>query len=388
MTSTYHIGDTRAVLRTLPAGSVDLIVSSPPFLALRSYLPADHPDKHAEIGSESTPGEFLDVLLDVVDECRRVLAPHGSLCFELGDTYAGSSADGGGSLGSEKYPSGRSGMVKVNDRRRGTGWPLAKSLCLIPQSFAFALSYGRNPHTGRTIEPWRVRNIVRWWRPNPPVGALGDKWRPATSEITVACTSARRYWDDIATRTEHKADPATYTGNGYSKGNPEGVPGNESMPGNLAGAPLQDTWKIPTHGFKGAHYATYPPALVEPLVKAMCPRRVCTVCGEPSRRIVDVQYRDASGAAVDAARWAGPGETGRGEHHNQPWATSHPAHVGWTDCGHDSWRRGVVLDPFGGTGTTGQVAEGLGHDSILIDLDARNADLARDRVGMFLKVAT
>src|SRR5512143_1437805 len=88
-TARYLIGDTRDVLRTLPDASVDLVLTSPPFLALRSYLPADHPDKGKEIGSESNPGAFLDVLLDVVVELRRVLAPHGSLCVELGDTYSG-----------------------------------------------------------------------------------------------------------------------------------------------------------------------------------------------------------------------------------------------------------------------------------------------------------
>src|SRR5690348_6645376 len=95
MTATFIIGDTRKVLATLPDQSVDLVISSPPFLALRSYLPADHPDKGLEIGSEATPGEFLDVLLDVVDDCARVLAPHGSLVFELGDTYSGSGGAGG-----------------------------------------------------------------------------------------------------------------------------------------------------------------------------------------------------------------------------------------------------------------------------------------------------
>lgn len=58
----------------------------------------------------------------------------------------------------------------------------------------------------------------------------------------------------------------------------------------------------------------------------------------------------------------------------------------WSDCGHNSWRRGVVLDPFAGTATTLQVAEGHGHDSIGIDLDVRNADLAHERLGMFLEV--
>jgi DNA modification methylase len=95
VTARYIVGDTRAVLASLPDGSVDLVLSSPPFLALRSYLPADHPDKQFEIGSEATPADFLDTLLDIAELCARVLAPHGSLVFELGDTYSGSGGAGG-----------------------------------------------------------------------------------------------------------------------------------------------------------------------------------------------------------------------------------------------------------------------------------------------------
>src|SRR4051812_8522023 len=95
MTARYIIGDVFDALATLEADSVDLIFSSPPFLALRSYLSADHPNKAKEIGSEATPADFLDTLLDVVEACDRVLAPHGSLCFELGDTYSGSGGRGG-----------------------------------------------------------------------------------------------------------------------------------------------------------------------------------------------------------------------------------------------------------------------------------------------------
>ena len=95
MSARLIIGDVFDALRTLPDGSVDLVLSSPPFLALRSYLPADHPDKPKEIGSEPTPADYLDTLLDVVEECARVLAPHGSLVFELGDTYSGSGGAGG-----------------------------------------------------------------------------------------------------------------------------------------------------------------------------------------------------------------------------------------------------------------------------------------------------
>jgi hypothetical protein len=80
----FMLGDTRKVVSQLPDGCVDLVVTSPPFLALRSYLPADHPDKHAEIGSEPDPATFLDMLLALTADWGRVLAPWGSIAIELG----------------------------------------------------------------------------------------------------------------------------------------------------------------------------------------------------------------------------------------------------------------------------------------------------------------
>lgn len=194
--------------------------------------------------------------------------------------------------------------------------------------------------------------------PQPPVGALGDKVRPSTSYVTVACTARNRWFDLDAERTEHKADPANYTGNGYTKGTPEGIPGNEAMPGNPAGAPPldcwiddepdSDVWTIPTQPYAGAHYATFPIKLPRKLINLMCPQQVCTTCGKPKRRITERTT------------------------------------LGWSDCGHNTWRRGVVLDPFAGSGTTLVAASELGRDSIGIDIDARNLDLARQRCGMFL----
>jgi DNA modification methylase len=90
MTARLLCGDIRERLAEIPDHSVNLIVTSPPFLALRSYLPADHPDKTKEIGSEPNPAAYLGTLLDLTEEWRRVLTPYGSICVELGDTYAGS----------------------------------------------------------------------------------------------------------------------------------------------------------------------------------------------------------------------------------------------------------------------------------------------------------
>lgn len=408
MTARFIVGDTRQVLATLPAQSVDLVITSPPFLALRSYLPADHPDKHLEMGSEGTPGAFLDVLLDVVEGCRRVLAPHGSICIELGDTYSGGqtcAATSTRQVGTREHRAERAGtgadggdrLVPVN---AGDGWPLDKSLCLIPELFRIALVYGFNPLTGRTTERWRARNVIRWARPNPPVGALGDKMRPATTDMVVACTGRKRYFDLDAVRHEHKGGPHK-VGSAMVAGQPRGTTTGESNP---AGAPPldhwwhddvfdQDAWNIPTAPYKGAHYATWPPALLTKPILAMCPQKVCLECGQPSERIVAKtdeyqRFRDAklaqiaSGATTVRDKTITPtGFANGGKTMDAEFVT-----VGWSDCGHDSWRPGMILDPFAGSGTTGAVATGHGRDAILIDLDPRNAELAQSRVGMFLTV--
>lgn len=381
MTARYLVADVFDGLATLETGSVDLVVTSPPFLALRSYLPADHPDKSREIGSEPTPAAFLDVMLAVTAELRRVLAPHGSIAVELGDTYAGSGGGGGDYLdggwreGQQQFAGSAASMKESN----AAHWrPLAKSKTLIPELYRIALAYGINPLTGQPSPAgrWRVRNNVTWCRPNPPVGALGDKWRPATSDVVVACVSDKRYWDDIATRR-----PLTRPDEAWAGQAPHDLATGRD--GGTAGAPLLDYWEIPPGGYPGSHYAVFPPALVEPLIKAMAPPKVCRVCGEPSRRIVEHERtfeKISNGAGVSSAN--------EDLHPNRgPMGTVYEVRrdtLGFTDCGHDDWRPALVLDPFAGSGTTLAVATGHGHDAYGIDLDSRNAELARDRIGPFL----
>jgi len=406
--ATYITGDVRDVLATIPDGSVDLVMTSPPFLALRSYLPADHPDKHREIGAEPDPAAFLATLLGLTAEWRRVLAPHGSICVELGDTYSGSGGAGGDYLeggireGQQQFAGSGAAMRESNAAHwrakaaNKAAWPLAKSLCGIPHLYHLSLAYGRNLLTGEPCEPWRVRNVVAWCRPNPPVGALGDKFRPATSYLTIACPSAKRYFDLDAVRTapkdyvprygEHKVDGIPRrTG---QVANPLG-PDGQRIQANAAGAPPLDWWEIPTTPYSGSHYAVYPPALLERPIKAMVPQRVCTVCGEPSRRITgEPTYIGPSGEPMERNEWASGITDGKAAHSNKPdgrGVTRTAETIGWSDCGHGGqWRNGLVLDPFGGSGTTGLVATGNGRDALLIDIDERNVDLARDRIGMFL----
>jgi len=414
------VGDVREVLPTLPDASVDLVMSSPPFLALRSYLPADHPDKGLEIGSEATPADFLDTLLDVVEGCRRVLTPHGSLVFELGDTYSGSGGSGGdygwdrlGQRGAqEDQPPNfrRKGQVFEGSKkqgRQGNAWPLDKSLTGIPTLFAWSLAYGRNLlRPERTTDPWRIRNLVAWCRPNPPVGALGDKFRPGTSYLTVATMARDRWFDMDAVRVPGSENTHARTATGVERRTSTGKTADDDRRnGNFStldtlhdtnGAPLLDWWSIPTQPYKGSHYATYPEELPRRVILSMCPERVCRTCGEPSRRLVETT--NSIGAASRRSRFSA-------QVHSKGDAllssTDFPDRAervttGWTECdcsddrnpsmGHlGKWRPGVVLDPFAGSGTTGQVATRLGRDAILIDLDESNVALMQARIGLFFE---
>ena len=404
----YLIGDVFERMAEIPDGSVDLIVTSPPFLALRSYLPADHPDKDREIGSETTPAAFLSTMLALTDEWRRVLAPHGSLCVELGDTYSG--ANGwGDDAGNERYPTGRSGGAR--QQPTGKGWPLAKSLCLLPTLYPASLAYGWNMlDPAEQCEPWRVRNVVVWHRPNPPVGALGDKVRPSTSYVTIACTAPHRRkgkpdlhrWFDLdAERTAPTSGEAgafvkNRDASSAFRGVTDGASNRVELVSNPAGAPPLDyweldeddpaehqTWTIPTQPYSGSHYATFPVALPRRLIRLMCPQHVCRTCGEPRRRIVEAERpaHDHGRGRLNVARPGGVRLATGGAEMQTTYTT-----LGWSDCGHDDYRRGVVLDPFAGSGTTLVAASEQGRDSIGIDLDARNLDLARERCGLFLEV--
>ena len=443
-TITFHVGDVRDVLATLPDSSVDLVVTSPPFLALRSYLPADHPDKHREIGSEATPAGFLDTMLGLTADWRRVVADWGSIAVEIGDTYSGSGGAGGDynedglRAGQQKfsgsaarrgrladYTDGRGNPDGMRDATfsgantrtgGGPGWPLAKSLCGIPTLYTWSLAYGRNLLTGQPSPAgqWRIRNLLTWTRPNPPVGALGDKFRPATSFVTVACTSDKRWFDLDAVRGEvsdwtrgyadrypvsDRAAMAAATPPGQRSAS-SAVAGNTKGNGiKQQGAPPLDWWdandldpdeiadwqplhRLPTQPYKGSHYATYPIALPRRLIEAMCPREVCRVCGEPRRRITTATYTPHGERRQEnkGVRGFGVVNGEHAQHMTHGRATKNVDTLGWTDCGHDNYRPGIVLDPFGGSGTTAIAAALTGRDALLIDIDRRNVDLTRQRL--------
>jgi DNA modification methylase len=362
MTWTYIVGDTREVLPTVEPASINLLLTSPPFLGLRTYTTGDE----REIGMEGSPGEFIQTMLEVVALAAPALTADGSIAVELGDTFSGS----GGAGGDYNEGGSRAGQPKFKarrdqgDRRKvgdaapgghhlgGEGWPEGKSLCFIPQLFGASLAYGFNLLTGEPSPAgrWRVRNWICWARTNPTPGSVADKVRVGTSYITVACRNRTRYWDPEAVSVPKAESP----GNRYkrtvsttdTKRRPNGSQAVSTDnritadydPTESDTTPMLDwviesddgefTWVIPNQGppkspiaaSEHDHFATWPEELARRLIMAMCP---------PS---------------------------------------------------------GIVLDPFVGSGTTLAAALGVGRNAIGIDLDERNAELAAEQVGMFLHV--
>ena len=393
MSVDYLTGDSLETLRTLDDNSVDLSTCSPPFLALRNYNDLD-----GQWGSEPTPADFLRNLLDLATETRRVLTPYGSLAWELGDTYSGSGG-AGGDYNADGFRAGET-KFKGSASKRSSGWPLAKSLTGIPTLFAWSLAYGRNLlDPTQTFEPWRIRNMIVWARNNPAPGALGDKVRPATSYITVATPSKKRWFDlDPVRRAPQKQGNGT---NGPKAATPSKDHGRgtygftERINSHPAGAPPTDywtdeydaadlAWLVNGQPSKLAHYAMWPPKLAERLVLSMCPRQVCRTCREPRRRIA--RTTNAVGKAVGRAQWS----SGQADHQRSGTAVGlvHASHksipnyaeretLGWStcDCEDPNYRPGVVLDPFAGTGTTLAVADLHDRDAIGIDLDPNNPTL-------------
>jgi site-specific DNA-methyltransferase (adenine-specific) len=397
VTVTHLTGDVLDQLAGIPDGSVDLVATSPPFLALRDYngLPG-------QWGSEPDPAAFLDHLLELTAELRRVLAPHGSIAIELGDSYAGSGGHGGDYLpggwrDGQPTAAGPGAVARAN--RATAAWPLPKSLCLTPELYAASLAYGRNLlNPAHAIAPWRVRNLIVWARNNPPVGALGDKVRPAVSYITVACPSGKRWFDLDAVRTEgtepHRVRRVGESGSstGRPSGGDHGNPDKCRVGQNPAGAPPNDHWHDPidgdllwlinTQGSSLAHYAMWPPRLVERLILSMCPAEVCRECGEPRRRITgpavyvkpDGRLHQLRGDDFPSGTLASGNRRRVTGNDNGNMARVAPT-LGWSDCGHDNYRPGHVLDTFAGTGTTLAVADIHGRDATGIDLDPANPAL-------------
>lgn len=367
--------------------SVHTIVTSPPYWGLRSYLDKDDPGKAMELGAERTPEEYVQRLVEVFRALRPALHDTGQLWLNLGDSYA-TGGTGGQSSSSTLRGNGHGGgkplsrqLQRLNEdtqARRALPGMKPKDLVGIPWMVAFALR----------SDGWYLRSDIVWSKPNPLPESVRDRPTKSHEYLFLLTKSPRYYFDQEAVREPGSENiPWAASTNGGTKarlirgdGNPEGL----GKPAEAAGRNIRSVWSIATQPYSGSHYATFPPALIYPCIKAGTSERgVCEACGSPWKRVVERERvwtakdvgttnKDAHLAPQSMAR---NGDSRAGNVGSRT--------VGWQptcSCSADTIPA-TVLDPFCGSGTTMLAARKLGRRSIGLDLDQRNIALIEERMG-------
>ncbi|MEU9685381.1 DNA-methyltransferase [Amycolatopsis japonica] len=325
--NTILVGDARQHLTELPTGSIDTIITSPPYFGVRDY------GHDQQLGAERDVDAWADALRGVAAELARVLRPSGTLWLNLGDSYSRHPDEGA----------------------------TPKSLLLGPARVALAL----------VRDGWTLRNEVIWAKPNPMPSSVLDRLT-TTHEVFYLFTRSRHYYFNLDAIRGRLVTPRRKEKQVTDRSYPPRSAGATSRPGRtlndnrglsqikvsgLAGHPLGknpgDVWMVATTGFRGGHFATFPLALVERPLLATCPERICTVCGTPWQR--SLERRDGRLLAVGEQQ---------------------PA------CMCDAeYRPGIVLDPFLGTGTTALAAQRHGRDWLGIELNPKYVEIANERLG-------
>jgi DNA modification methylase len=343
----------------LADGSVDLVVTSPPYFGLRSYQ--DGGEHYAgQIGDEATPTEFVDSLIDATREMVRVLKPSGSIWVNLGDKFSGARAQTGTGLRVESRGASSDSSAMWQRTNPAQTYIPRKSLMGIPWRYAI-----------RCIDDLGLilRAEVCWSKPNALPESVTDRVR-RSHETWFHFTKSHRYFaaidglrtaHTIRTRPRDAGAAQSAWGRGGKFG---GVPGEAHNRGNPLGALPGSVWTIPTEPLVVPdhlgvdHYAAFPMEWPRRLITGWSPAAICTACGEPR-----------------APRYGGTGST-LGSRGTSARVVGHKRACPDTSAPSSP---GVVLDPFGGTGTTALVADALGRHGISVDMSADYLRIAQWR---------
>ena len=260
-----YCGDAVEVLRSLPTESVNCIVTSPPYYALRDY------GVTGQIGLEQSPEEYVDKLMEVFAECHRVLRSDGTLWLNIGDSYAGSNKGKGKKVRTGVQPDASNiGDIITTFNIKGYK---NKDIIGIPWLLAFALR----------DSGWYLRQDIIWHKPNQMPESVEDRCTKAHEYIFLLSKSPKYYFDYRAIM-----EPANYDGRKkmVREGSKRLSLGERACLGvqtickggerwKLTDGKYmrrkRDVWTVPTRPLKEAHFAAYPPDLIKPCVLAGCP---------------------------------------------------------------------------------------------------------------------
>ena len=355
------VGDCLERLRTLPEESAHCVVTSPPYWGLRDY------GVEGAIGLERTLQEHIDALVRVFREIRRVLRSDGTLWLNYGDSYAGSW--GAQSRGNPCVETSALSGGQVHAAPKGTHTGSTKRTGLKPKD---PMMMPARVALALQADGWWLRSEIVWHKPNPMPESVRDRPTCAHEKLYLLTKSARYFYDADAVRVprSHPNQPTFRPGAHRDQG---ATPENNSRKSDkqrdhgrrhagfnnrwdampkaeqqAMGANLRNVWTIPTHAYPGAHFATFPPSLVDPCIKAGTSEKgCCPECGAPWVRTIEKEY-------VQSPRHGDGSVVGR--------------HDGSTPNGWDGYPR---VDARVTT---------LGRDAILIELSPEYAGMAERRI--------
>jgi len=289
-------GDCIESLKKLEDQSINTCITSPPYWGLRNYN-----DEEKQLGMEDTPEEFVNNLVNVFREIKRVLRDDGTVWLNLGDSYS----SGGRTTTTNQSLRGDKDYGVTRPKPSKGIKP--KDLIGIPWRVAFALQQ----------DGWYLRQDIIWHKPNPMPESVRDRCTKAHEYIFLLSKNVKYYYDHEAIKEDAKTPAVSRNkmGEGYQADYTKGkrFSDGERVWGSTK-KNKRSVWKVSTKPFKGAHFATFPKDLIEPCVLAGCPEG------------------------------------------------------------------GTVLDPFGGSGTTGIVAAQHNRNAVLLELNQEYIDLAKQRI--------
>jgi len=364
-------GDARDVLRQIPANSIDMCITSPPYWALRQYDVEDvvwNDGWQGQLGLEPDFRDYIRHLKEIFSLVKRVIKKEGSIWVNIGDTYYTKS--GGKFLNDQISNNERTkeaGLDKANELRQKGLLP-PKCLVGIPERFAIMM----------TDELGLIRrNTIIWHKLNPIPSSASDRFT-IDFEYLYFFVKSRKYYFEQQFEPALRKIPAGKV-----------VGGKKYIGISTSGTVFDDSrktrnkrcvWSLSVQPYSEAHFATFSPNLLEVPIKACCPQWICKKCGIPRMPIFKkIKLKETNikygGVKHVISEW-----------NNNPTYSGkkyviYDHKVGYTNCGCNAgFDNGIVLDPFIGAGTTAVVARKLGRNFIGIELSRKYIEIAKRRL--------
>lgn len=370
----YH-GHTLDVLKTFPPESIDMSVSSPPYWGVRNYGVGEQEFKDGKyiLGLEPTFDLFISHLCDIYDEVYRVLKPYGTCFVNIYDTYWG----GGQAQGHTKDTKN---MGKTTLDHGSVTKPVArgsnyksKCMCAIPQRFVIEM----------INRGWILRNDIIWVKPNGIPESVVDRFTK-THEYVFFFTKNEDYYfeQQLEDYKEATLNRAKYNwcnsdnkASQYQSKN--GLNRNEHYVINEFGKNKRDVWTVPVANCNESHFAVFPEELIDPIIKAGCPKEVCVQCGKPKLK----KYIRVGESSSDVAQTYSKSGKKQDLRAKKKEVFFREIVIEYDKCECQSeFQKGIVLDPFMGSGTTAVVAEQNKVNWIGIELNPEYIEIANKRI--------